>query len=71
MRSMTKHSDFNQHSGFKLVCANCEGVGVKLDFGEGAAPSTVVKCSICGAPRGTMGGLREFANSDRRDWSED
>ena len=52
---------------FQLVCAKCDSVGVIIDNGELAPPSTIVRCSHCGASRGTLGELRELASSGRRD----
>ncbi len=52
---------------FQLVCAKCNSVGVIMDHGELAPPSTIVRCSHCEAERGTLGELRDLASSGRRD----
>jgi hypothetical protein len=52
---------------FRLVCDICDSMGVVLDYPEDAPPSKLIRCSICGAPRGTLGALRNLANSDRQD----
>ena len=52
---------------FQLVCAKCDSVGVIIDHGELAPPSTIVRCSHCEAARGTLGELRDLAVSGRRD----
>ena len=52
---------------FQLVCAQCDSVGVIIDHGEQAPPSTIVRCSHCETSRGTLGELRELASSGRRD----
>jgi hypothetical protein len=52
---------------FQLVCAKCDSVGVIIDHGELAPPSTIVRCCHCEANRGTLGELRHLAISDRRD----
>ena len=52
---------------FQLVCAKCNSVGVIMDHGELAPASTIVRCSHCEAERGTLGELRNLANSGRRD----
>lgn len=52
---------------FKLVCDICDSIGVLLDYPEDAPPSILIRCSICKAPRGTLGSLRNLANSDRKD----
>jgi len=55
---------------FKLVCDNCDSMGITLDYPEDAPPSTVIRCRNCTAPRGTLGSLRNLANSDRQDLFE-
>jgi hypothetical protein len=52
---------------FQLVCINCDALGIVLDYAEGAPLSTPIKCSYCGAPRGTLGDLRNLALSDRNE----
>ncbi len=52
---------------FQLVCAQCDSVGLIIDHGEQAPSFSIVRCSHCEASRGTLGELREFANSGRRD----
>jgi ribosomal protein S27E len=52
---------------FQLVCVNCDALGIVLDHAEYAPSSTQVKCRGCGAPRGTLGDLRNLAFSDRTD----
>jgi ribosomal protein S27E len=39
--------------GFKLVCVNCDALGIVFDFPENAPTSAMIKCRDCGAPRGT------------------
>ncbi len=51
---------------FQLVCTQCDSVGVIIDHGELAPPSTIVRCSHCEASRGTLGELRGLASSGRR-----
>lgn len=55
---------------FTLVCDICDSMGVNLDYPEDAPPSTLIRCSICSAPRGTLGALRNLGNSDRKDLFE-
>jgi hypothetical protein len=51
---------------FQLVCASCDALGVVFDQdGEGAPPSTLIRCRDCGAVRGTLGDLRNLALPDR------
>jgi hypothetical protein len=50
---------------FAVVCKSCGSLTVRSDYAEGAPSSTVIKCSACDSPRGTLGGLRVLAN--RRD----
>ncbi len=52
---------------FQLVCVECDSVGVIIDGSELSPPSTIVKCSHCQSARGTLGDLRNLANSTRRD----
>src|SRR6267378_379981 len=59
-----------RHSRFRIVCINCDSLGIVFDCPEGAPPSTQIKCRHCGAPRGTLGELRELSCSDRRDLFE-
>jgi hypothetical protein len=46
---------------------NCDAVGVVFDCAENAPPSTPIKCRHCGAPRGTLGDLRNLSYATRRD----
>jgi ribosomal protein S27E len=55
---------------FRIVCINCDALGIVFDCPEGAPPSTQIKCRHCGAPRGTLGDLRKLSCSDRRDLFE-
>jgi ribosomal protein S27E len=50
---------------FRLVCINCDALGIVFDFPEGAPSSTQIQCRHCGAPRGTIGDLRKLSCSDR------
>ena len=52
---------------FQLVCVNCDAPGIVLDHVEYAPSSAQVKCRGCGAPRGTLGDLRDLALSHRTD----
>jgi hypothetical protein len=53
--------------GFRIVCINCDALGIAFDCPEGAPPSTPIRCQHCGAPRGTLGDLRELSVSQRQD----
>ncbi len=55
---------------FDLVCRNCAALGIRPDFGEGAPASTIIRCSTCNSPRGTLGALQSIASSSRRDLFE-
>ena len=63
-------SPAGQAPHFELVCRNCAALGIRPDFGEGAPASTIIKCSACNSPRGTLGGLQSIASSNRRDLFE-
>ena len=56
--------------GFRLVCVECNALGIAFDFAEDAPSSIEIKCHNCGAPRGTLGSLRSLSCSDRRDLFE-
>jgi ribosomal protein S27E len=55
---------------FRIVCINCDALGIVFDCPEGAPSSTQIKCRHCGVPRGTLGDLRKLSCSDRRDLFE-
>lgn len=57
----------NRRPEFKLICVNCNSLGITLDFAEDAPSSTQIRCGCCNAPRGTLGDLRVLAGSNRRD----
>jgi ribosomal protein S27E len=46
---------------FQIICINCDAIGIVLDHPQDAPPSTPIKCRHCGAPRGTLGDLRDLA----------
>jgi hypothetical protein len=52
---------------FKVVCDNCDALGIIFDCPEDAPSATLIKCRHFGSPRGTLGELRNLASSDRRD----
>jgi hypothetical protein len=56
--------------GFKPVCETCNSLGIVLEYGEGAPSSMQIKCSGCGAPRGTLGALRNLARSRSKELFE-
>ena len=55
---------------FKVVCIDCESLGIVLDYRADAPSSTEIRCSHCNALRGTLGALRSLANSNRQDLFE-
>lgn len=57
----------NVRPAFQIVCANCDALGIVLDYAEGAPSSIPIKCSGCGDLRGTLGDLRKLALPDQRD----
>jgi hypothetical protein len=52
---------------FRIVCINCDSLGIVFDCTEDASPSTVIMCRRCGAPRGTLGDLRSLSYATRHD----
>ncbi len=59
--------DMITRSRFQIVCADCDAVGIVVDYPEDAPESTTIKCRQCGGGRGTLGDLRRLAQSDRHD----
>jgi hypothetical protein len=55
---------------FSIICKTCDGLGIVFDCSEQAPSSTQIKCQHCGAPRGTLGGLRSLSETDRHDLFE-
>jgi hypothetical protein len=53
--------------GFRIQCTSCDGLGITFDCTENAPSSTQINCRHCGAPRGTLGSLREMAKTSRND----
>ena len=47
---------------FQMVCDDCGSLTIKIENPEGACRETVVYCGHCGAPRGSMGALRDLAD---------
>jgi hypothetical protein len=60
-------SPMKNASHFEVVCRDCAALGVRPDYSEGASSSTIIRCSVCDAPRGTLGALQNIAHSNRRD----
>jgi hypothetical protein len=52
------NSKSDRRLDFRIVCVNCDALGIVFDCTEDAAPSTLILCRRCGAPRGTLGDLR-------------
>jgi ribosomal protein S27E len=52
---------------FRIICINCDALGIVFDCTKDAPASTPIRCQHCGAPRGTLGGLRELSVSQRQD----
>jgi ribosomal protein S27E len=48
-------------SGFRIVCEICDRLGIVFDCTEDAPSSTQINCRHCGAPRGTLGELRNLS----------
>jgi hypothetical protein len=59
-----------QLSGFKIVCEICDGLGIFFDCEEDAPSSTQINCRHCGAPRGTLGELRNLSVLAKQDLFE-
>jgi hypothetical protein len=61
------NSRLDRRLDFGIVCINCDALGVVFDCTEDAAPSTLILCRRCGAPRGTLGDLRNLSGAPRDD----
>jgi hypothetical protein len=55
---------------FRIVCEICEGLGIVFDGTEDAPATTQIRCRHCGAPRGTLGELRDLSSSEQYDLFE-
>jgi hypothetical protein len=61
------HRSPNAEPAFRVVCETCEGLGIVFHGTEDAPASTAIKCRHCGAPRGTLGELRDLSSSGPHD----
>jgi hypothetical protein len=57
-------------ASFDVVCKLCDGLGIVFDCPENAPSYTPIKCRHCGAPRGTLGDLRNLSISGKQDLFE-
>jgi ribosomal protein S27E len=55
-----------QRAEFRIVCVNCDALGIVFDCTEDAPAWTPIRCQHCGAARGTLGDLRELSVSPRQ-----
>jgi hypothetical protein len=46
---------------FQVVCGDCGSLGIRIENPENASREAIVYCGDCGAPRGTVGALRDLA----------
>ena len=46
---------------FKVVCESCGSLSIKLENPERSPANALIRCSGCGAVRGTLADLRELA----------
>lgn len=60
----------NEKRTFQIVCVNCDGIGITFECPETAPVQTIIRCRLCGAPRGTLGQLRRLALSEKLDLFE-
>jgi hypothetical protein len=59
-----------RRSQFEIICKACDGLGIVFDCAENAPSSTLISCRHCGAPRGTLGALRDLSISGKQDLFE-
>ena len=57
-------------SKFKFICGACGSMSIKVERPDRAAETTIVECSRCNAPRGTLAALRDLARRGRNDLLE-
>jgi len=50
-----------ERSRFKIVCADCGSLSIKVEDPANQPVTTLVLCSGCGAVRGTLGDLQDLA----------
>jgi hypothetical protein len=55
---------------YQTVCESCSSIGIHLESGEGAPSSMQISCRGCGAPRGTLGALRQLARTGSEEFIE-
>jgi hypothetical protein len=46
---------------FQMVCDDCGSLAIRIEKPESASREAIVYCGDCGAPRGTVGALRDLA----------
>jgi hypothetical protein len=46
---------------FQMICDGCDGLAIKIENPISASRKATVYCGGCGAPRGTLGALRDLA----------
>ena len=51
----------NTSFDFHVVCGDCGSLGIRIENPESASREAIVYCGDCGAPRGTVGALRDLA----------
>jgi hypothetical protein len=56
------HADPHERPGFKIVCAHCGSLSIKIENSTDAAEDAqMIRCGRCDAVRGTMSELHELA----------
>ena len=50
-----------ERCSFKVVCEDCGSLSIKLENPERAPGNAQIRCSGCGAVRGTLADLRDLA----------
>jgi hypothetical protein len=51
----------NHNVEFQMVCIDCESLAIRIEDPVRASREAIVYCGDCGAPRGTVGALRDLA----------
>jgi hypothetical protein len=50
-----------ERCSFQVVCESCGSLSIKLENPERAPANAQIRCSGCGAVRGTLANLRDLA----------
>ena len=52
-------------TGFKIVCADCGNLSIRMAERKAVATDTIIECRRCNAVRGTLADLHALARRSR------